>query len=432
VQLSAGDEREITLPVAAATEMVNSEMEILKSQALMRDVLATMKAAGKPIFGADSALSENEQVAALQGMLVVTPTPQSNVIEVDLFVRDAEKGRAILDAIVNGYLTRHAKLHGSSGAAEFFEAQKKTLRERVADSEARLAAFVDREELVLPEDQIRSILKDAQRGADAVSLQVSKIKGLEVRIQTLVAQMASTPMTIEREVERVNPMAQGLALELAKKEGERASLLQTYTSEDRSVVNLNAEIDALKAQIAQAQGSSMAGTMHISVNPVRQDIERRLLNSQMTLDDLRARTNGMQAKIEAATDDSTKKAVDMRQKSIELTRLQQEVSAARDAYQMVDKKQEEARISEALDSERFLNVGVLENATVPTTPYNTLNPIVLIAALVAAMGIGAGAAVGFEFLGRNFKFEEQIEQYLDLPVFAVIPDMTEVVETHPA
>jgi uncharacterized protein involved in exopolysaccharide biosynthesis len=176
----------------------------------------------------------------------------------------------------------------------------------------------------------------------------------------------------------------------------------------------------------------MAGTMNIAVNPIRQDIERRLLNSQMTLDDLRARTNGMQEKIESATADSTKKAVDMRQKSIELTRLQQEVSAARDAYQMVDKKQEEARISEALDNERFLNVGVLENATVPTTPYNTLNPIVLIAALVAAIGIGAGSAIGFEFLGRNFKFEEQIEQYLDLPVFAVIPDMTEVVETQPA
>ncbi len=432
VQLSAGDQREITLPVAASTEMINSEMEIIKSQALMREVLGKMKEAGTPIFGTDSDLSEAEQIAALQGMLAVAPAPQSNVIEVDLFVRNPEKGQVILDAIMTAYLARHAGLHGSTGAAEFFESQKQVLRERVADSEARLAAFVDREELVLPEDQIRTILKDAQRGSDAVRLQVSKIKGLEVRIQTLLAQMAATPTTIEREVERVNPMAQGLALELSKKEAERTTLLQNYTTEDRSVVNLNAEIAALKTQITQGQGYRMAGTRRVSANRFRQHPERRLLNAQMTLDDLRARVTGIQSKIEAATTEPTKKAVDRRQKSIELTRLQQEVSAARDAYQLYEKKQEEARISEALDKERFLNVSVLESATIPQDPYNKLNPLILIAALVAGTGLGAGTAVGLEFLGRNFKFEEQVEQYLDLPVFAIIPDMTEIVETQKA
>ncbi len=36
VQLSGGDQREITLPVAASTEMVNSEMEIMRSQEIVR------------------------------------------------------------------------------------------------------------------------------------------------------------------------------------------------------------------------------------------------------------------------------------------------------------------------------------------------------------------------------------------------------------
>ena len=227
----------------------------------------------------------------------------------------------------------------------------------------------------------------------------------------------------------VNPMTQGIALELAKKEAERTSLLQNYTEEDRSVANLTAEIAALKAQLASDRSGAILGNYRTVLNPIRQDLERRLLNSQMSLDDLHARVKGMSERIDAATVQSTKKAVDMRQKTIELTRLQQEVSASRDAYQLYEKKQEEARISEALDNERFLNVSVLEGATLPTDPYNKMNPLVLVAAMIAGAGLGVGSAVGLEFLGRNFKFEEQVEQYLELPVFAVIPDMTEIAET---
>jgi len=408
--------------------MINSEMEIIKSQALMRDVLLRAKQAGTPIFEDDSGLSEADQINALQGMMIVAPTPQSNVIEIDLLTKKPEKGRAILAAITDAYLARHAQLHGNTGAAEFFEGQKRVLRERVADSEARLAAFVDKEGLVQPEDQIRAILKDSARGGDSLSLQISKIKGLETRIVTLKQQMADAPITIEREVEHVNPMTQGLGLELSKKEGERVSLLQNYTNEDRSVQNVNAEIEAIRRSMQEAKNSTIVGTTRISVNPVRQDIERRLLNSQMNLDDLRARTKGMQEKMDAAAIESEKKAVDMRQKTIELTRLQQDVSSARDAYQLYEKKQEEARIGQELDNERFLNVSVLETATLPTDPYNKMNPIIVIAALIAGTGLGVGAAIGLEFLGRNFKFEEQVEQYLDLPVFAVIPDMTDITE----
>jgi len=426
VQLSAGDQREITLPVAASTEMINSEMEILRSQELTRRAIAQMKDKGTPIFGADAALNEDEQIAALQGMLVVTPAPQSNVIEIDLLSRNPVKGREIVNAITEAYLARHAELHGSGGAVNFFEAQKQTLRTRVADAEARLAAFVDREGLVLPEDQIRSVLKDATRGADTVSLQMGKIRGLEQRIQTLRQQLASVPDVVQSEVERVNPTTQNLAFELAKKEAERASLLQNYTEEDRTVASLGAEIGMLKSQLSTEQGSAIQGATKTILNPIRQDLQRRLLNSQMNLEDLRARVAGMSEKLDTAATESTKKAIGMRQKTIQLSRLQQEVSASRDAFQKYEKKQEEARISEALDTERFLNVSVLETATLPSEPYNKMNPLVVVAALIVGSGLGVGAAIGLEFLGRNFKFEEQVEQYLELPVFAVIPDMSGV------
>ncbi len=280
----------------------------------------------------------------------------------------------------------------------------------------------------MPEEQIRSALKDSTRGRDAISTQVAKIRGLERRVATLRKQIASTPPMIDRDVEIEHPTAQGLALELSRKEAERAELTQGYQPGDRLLRDKDAEIAHLRERIAVAQTQPIIGTQRSSINPVHQDLERRLLNSQMNLEDLQARVAGLQDTIERQSSASARQAIDLRQKSIEFSRLQQEVSAARDAFQLYDKKQQEARISAALDREGILNVSVLDTPSVPTRPFNRMNPLMLIAALVVGTGLGVGTAVSLEFLGRNFKFEEQVEQYLELPVFAVIPDLSDVAE----
>ena len=428
IQLSAGDQRELTLPISASTEMINSEIEILQSQELMRQVIARMEQAGTPIFGADTTMSLPEQVAALRGMIAVAPAPQSNVISIDLYARNPEKGQAILAALAAAYLERHAQLHGNGGASEFFETQKTVLRQRVAGAETKMAEFVDREGLVLPEDQIRAVLKDAVRGEDAVVVQTAKIRGLERRVSLLRQQLVTAPTMIQKDVERVNPTGQGLAFELAKKEAELANLQQDYAPTDRFVTDLQAEIGALRERIAASNEAYVLGTARVSINPVRQELERRLLLSQVNLDDLKARAEGLQERIERQSRVSSKQAVTLRQKAIELSGLEQEVNAARAAYLLYEKKQEESRIAEALDKERFLNVNILDTASVPTQPFNRMNPLMLVAALIVGSGLGVGTAVGLELLGRNFKFEEQVEHHLDLPVFAVIPDMSEAAE----
>ena len=427
IQIGAGAQRELTFPVSASTEMMNSEMEILRSQELIREAIDRMDKAGTPIFGADTTMSVPEQVAALQGMMTVGPTPESNVIGIDLFARNREKGQAILGAIVDTFLERHAQVHGSSGATAFFEDQKTITHARLQDAEKKLGDFVEREQLTMPEDQIRAALKGASRGSESIAISQAKVRGLERRVAKLKEQLATAP-AVQRDLEKVNPTATGLAVELAKKEAERADLLQHYMPDDRLVVDVNAQIATLAGRLADAKVASVVGTERISVNPIRQELERRLLQSELNLADMSARVNGLEDKLDQQADDATKEAVNLRQKSIELSRLEQEVSLAREAYQLYERKQEEARISEALDRERFLNVSVIDGPTMPLEPVNKMNPLMLIAALIAGTGLGAGTAVGLEFLGRNFKFEEQVEQYLELPVFAVIPDMSEVAE----
>lgn len=427
VQVSSGEQREITLPVAATTEQVNSEIEIIKSAELSRQVIERMAAAGTPIFGEDSDLSPDEQVGVLRSMLSVGPTPQSNVIAIELFARNAEKGQQILKTLVSVYLDRHAQVHRATGATEFFQQELGRQHERVAQAEAKLADFVERERIVVPEDQIRWAVKDAIRYRDVLRTQNNKITVAERNLLTMRKQLAEQPERVFADSERVNPEAQLLTNKLGDLEAKRANLRQLYTDEDRNVTDIDGEIAELKRRLALSKASSgLVGRERMTANPIREVLIQEILHHERNLFDLQERVKALPSFLKNWKNENEENAIALRKKTIELASLEQDVSAARESYRLFERKQDEARISEALDKEGIVNVSVLDPASLAVKPFNSMSPVMVIAALIAGIGLGVGSAVGIEFLGRNFKLEEQVEQYLELPVFAVIPDISEL------
>lgn len=428
-QISSGEQREITLPVSATTEQVNSEIEILKSAELARQVIERMAAAGAPIFGAETDLSVDEQVGILRSMLSVGPTPQSNVIAIDLFARNPQKGQEILGTLVDTYLDRHAQVHRSKGAAVFFENELNQQRERVHQAEATLATFVERERIVVPEDQIRWAVKDATRFRDVMRTQTNKIIVTERNLAVMRKQLADQPERTFADSERVNPEAQMLTNKLGELEADRANAKQLYTDEDRTISDIDGEIAILKGRLALAKASGgIPGRERMTANPVREVLTQDILHHERILYDLQERVKALPGFLTKWEDQNEEMAVALRMKTIELTALEQDVTAARETYRMFERKRDEASISEALDKEGIGNVSVLDPASLATTPFNQMSMVMVFAALVAGIGLGVGSAVGIEFLGRNFKLEEQVEQHLELPVFAVIPDISEIVE----
>lgn len=429
VQVSSGEQREITLPISATTEQVNSEIEIIKSAELARQVIQRMTDAGMPIFGADTDLSIDEQVGVLRGMLSVGPTPQSNVIAIELFARNPEKGQQILKTLVEVYLERHAQVHRASGATAFFENELVVQKQRVQKAEDALAAFVEKERIVVPEDQIRWAVKDAVRFRDVLRTQTNKISVAERNLAIMKKQLAEQPERIFADSERVNPEAQLLTTKLGELEARRANAKQLYTDEDRTVSDIDGEIDILKGKLALAKASAgIVGRERMGANPIREVLVQEILHHERNLFDLQERVKALPSFLDSWRDQNEAQAVELRKKTIVLASLEQDVSSAREAFRLFERKQDEARISEALDKEGIVNVSVLDPASLATKPFNQMSMVMVFAALIAGIGLGVGSAVGIEFLGRNFKLEEQVEQHLELPVFAVIPDISEIVE----
>ena len=74
-----------------------------------------------------------------------------------------------------------------------------------------------------------------------------------------------------------------------------------------------------------------------------------------------------------------------------------------------------------LDERRVLNIVIAEP---PTNPEQTLySPLLLIAlALIFGAFIAAGAALIADYLDPSFRTPDEVRDFLDVPVFASIPE----------
>jgi len=93
------------------------------------------------------------------------------------------------------------------------------------------------------------------------------------------------------------------------------------------------------------------------------------------------------------------------------------VKVGEDNYMLYLQKAEEARISEALDRKRIINVAIAEAPTVPPLPSSERYLTVLIGALIATL-MSVGIALTAEYLDSTLRTPDEIRTYLNIPVLA--------------
>jgi len=89
-------------------------------------------------------------------------------------------------------------------------------------------------------------------------------------------------------------------------------------------------------------------------------------------------------------------------------------------YLLYVQKREEARISDALDARRILNVAIAQPPTLPLLPKHS--PLLYaVAGVFLASMISVGLVAGVEMLDNSFRTPNEVETYLQIPVLAAVP-----------
>jgi uncharacterized protein involved in exopolysaccharide biosynthesis len=197
---------------------------------------------------------------------------------------------------------------------------------------------------------------------------------------------------------------------------KRTELLQKFDPSYRLVQEVDTEIKQTQAAIDSA-GTSKVLDETTDSNPTYQWVDSELAKAKSQLSSEQARAQSLTLSVQAYE----KQASDLDQQEGIQEGLLRDKNTEEANYVLYMRKQEEARISDALDESRIINVAIVEPVTVPMVPSRT-RPLVLLFGLLAAIVFSLGAAVVAEYLDPSLRTSEDIKEFLDLPVLASVSD----------
>lgn len=408
-------------PVQLNESLVNTEVHIVTSRDLLASVARSLAVNGD---GGISPVAEKrsiaEQLVSLQSALAVTPIKASNVIQIDYRHSDPVYAARVVNQLVDEYLAYHAEVHGNKDLPRFYDEQRRQLEKELRRAEQTLVEFASQQGVVSPNDEISATVRMVAETASVLREINASIAGAEERLRVLREQIAQQPEVVKRSQSlEINPVVTQLTSQLLERQVDRVALLRKYTEKDRHVRDNDEEIQELRAALEAELRERPTVVSHqlYRTNPLREDRLRTLLDLESQVSELRAR----QATLEDELSRSTRRLIVLRQKAVEFERLEQELKTRREAYELYVKREQEARISRAMDEQRLVNVSVVQRPTPPLPRIDTRRVSASLA-LLAGLVVGIAGAFAREYVSRPLRSEADVVRFLGLPLLGTVRD----------
>jgi uncharacterized protein involved in exopolysaccharide biosynthesis len=433
--VSPGQGTAIANPGDVTEEELNSEVELLKSRDLLENVVVSCNlqdsrpsAIWRRLFPTavalatdprpDNAKDVSQAVANLEKKLDVEPLKKTDLIEVTYDSSDPQMAARVLGVLGNLYLEKTVAVHRPPGAFEFFQTESQRYGQELRSAEAHLTEF-DRDKGVAdPELEKQITLQKLAEFEATFNATKVAIKEVEKRSKAVEDQLASTPPQTMSQVRTAeNPyLMEQLKNTLLNLELKRTELLDKFEPDYRPVQEVQHQIDQTLDAIAKAE-KSPAREEITDRNPSYDWLRSELTKSSADLGSLHARAaetlNVMhQYRTQLGVIDAN---VATQQD------LKRDVKEAEGNYMLYVQKREEARIGDALDRQRIVNVAIAEAATVPALPAHPHWALTLLLGIMVAGLASPGFAYAADYFDPSLRTPTELQESLGIPVLAALP-----------
>ncbi len=414
---------------------LNSEIELLTSRPLLAKVVEQTGLGKKSSTGGLSfskwfdrsyrkmhdqpeADQLEQAIYSLKQDLQVTPIKKSNVIQVTYRARNPELAATVLNALSQALIDQHVELRQSGDATAFYEEQTEALRQKLQRVEDDLRQFEREHGLATAADQEHLALQSLTDFQSQLNTAQVELKAAEERTATIQALLAVQPERITTETRtKYNEGVDLLREKLGELELRRTELRQKYQPESRMVKQVEEQVTTVRQyldQIANQPAQEVAQGLNELHVTLKNDLLRARAETSMQRERIKA-LSGVVGSYQSGVRSFRENSYQQRH----LSRLRDVIEQAYLAYV---KKTEEARLSQALDARRIVNIAIAESAAPnyhPVSPNPFLNGIL---GLTVALFCSIATALGLEYVEHPVRTEEIIERQLSLKVLAALPE----------
>ena len=381
---------------ALDAEAVTSQVQLLLSRDLAREIIKKNKLADRPEFdpvlqgfsplrsllalfgiGRDpfSLTPEERVLDAYFDRFAAYAVDKSRVIVIEFQSRDPELAARVANSIAEGYLVlqQGARQAQAKSAGQWLSGEIDNLRKKVADAESRVEDFRSKSSLFVGTNN--TTLSNQQMGE--LNTQLNNARALKSDAESkarLIREMLQSGKPIEA--------SEVLNSELTRRLSEQRVTLRAQLAEQSStLLDGHPRIKELKAQLADLDRQLREEASKISRSL---DNDARIAGG---------RVEGLSASLEQLK----KQATSTNGQDVQLRALEREAKAQRDLLESYLAKYREANTRENIDAAPA-DGRIISRATVSNTPaYPKKLPIVLIATLAMLM-LSAGAIATGELL----------------------------------
>jgi succinoglycan biosynthesis transport protein ExoP len=381
---------------ALDAEAVTSQVQLLLSRDLARDIIKKNKLAERPEF--DPVLQGVSPVKSLLALFGIGRDPfsltpeervldayfdrftayaidKSRVIVIDFQSRDPELSARVANSIAEGYLVlqQGARQEQAKSAGQWLSGEIDNLRKKVAEAESRVEDFRSKSSLFVGTNN--TTLSNQQMGE--LNTQLNNARALKSDAESkarLIREMLQSGKPIEA--------SEVLNSELTRRLSEQRVTLRAQLAEQSStLLDNHPRIKELKAQLADLDRQLREEASKISRSL---DNDSRIAGG---------RVEGLSASLEQLK----KQATSSNGQDVQLRALEREAKAQRDLLESYLAKYREATTRENMDAAPA-DGRIISSASVSNTPaYPKKLPVVLIATLATLM-LSTGAIATGELL----------------------------------
>ncbi len=398
-------------------EELNSEVELLRDEDLLKQVVTVAGLIPMETNEARQPAEIEQAVRKLSRGLEVESLKKSNLIQVRYKDRDPERAARILAALSTLYMRRHVTLQRPPGENQFFAQQATEYEKRLHQSETDLVNFTRTSGVVSAALQ-RDIALQKLGEADAAYREIDQERiENERRLASLREQLKSFPsrsVTLKHWAD--NPEAlEKMKTHLLELQLRRTELHSRFEPSYRLVQEVEQQIADVRAAIAAE-----------ALTPVRDETTDKDPNyewTRMEIEKAEVLGDGLRARQAAAATQLAslhQVAEQMQSETVDQQDLMRAAKADEDNYLLYLRKREEARIGDALDERRILNVAIVEPPAAAALPAH---PAVLyfLLAFGFALVFSIGTAFASEYFDATIRTPDEAYKLLEVPVLAWLP-----------